>query len=263
MSAVTFDVPEIQTLARLLWSAKQRSIGFQAGVLSQCLPRCHYVSYYYDSRLCQKEHSHRLFFFMATTTQWQIIRPWAPSLRLAVREITSVSATFILSSTLSDRESDPSLASRGLIAAAEESDLQETEPVASSSAISFSSCNTTIEESQKSPTRSLIADALANGLSVTVNGSPWPRAFIRIDDQLDEAVIIVYALMPGRQYDVEFGLISNDQQSSDSNDATTPHLNSQVTTEGETFSFFFWRFNLKFFFFFFLFFSFLFFYSKT
>ena len=72
---------------------------------------------------------------MATTPQWRSIRPWAPSLRLAVREITSVSATFILSSSLSDRESDPSLASRGLIAAAEESDLRETEPVASSSAI--------------------------------------------------------------------------------------------------------------------------------
>ena len=174
---------------------------------------------------------------MATTPQWQSIRPWAPSLRLAVREITSVSATFILSSSLSDRESDPSLASRGLIAAAEESDLQETEPVASSSAIPSSLNNITNgEESLKSQTRSFIADALANGLSVTVNGSPWPRAFIRIDEKSDEAVIIIYALMPGRQYDVELGLIPNDQQSSD-NDPTTPHLNSQITTEGEPSSF--------------------------
>ena len=183
-------------------------------------------------------HSHRQFFFMApsTTPQWQIIRPWAPSLCLAVREITSVSVTFILSSTLSEHESDPSLASRGLIAAAEESDLQETEPVASSSAISSSLC-TTNEELLKSQTRSFIADALTNGLSVTVNGSPWPRAFIRIDEQSDEAVIIVYALMPGRQYDVELGLIPNDQQSSNDNIATIPHLNSQITTEGEPFFF--------------------------
>jgi hypothetical protein len=178
-------------------------------------------------------------FFMtaaSTTPQWQIIRPWAPSLCLAVREITSVSATFILSSTLSDRESDPSLASRGLIAAAdsEESDLQETEPVASSSAIPSSLCSTN-EESLKSQTRSFTADALANGLAVTVNGSPWPRAFIRIDEQSDEAVIIVYALMPGRQYDVELGPIPNDQQSSNNNNATTAHLNSQITTEGEPF----------------------------
>ena len=173
------------------------------------------------------------FFFMApsTTPHWQIIRPWAPSLCLAVREITSVSATFILSSTLSDRESDPSLASRGLIAAAEETDVQETEPVASSSAISPSLC--TNQEPEKPQTRSFIADALANGLAVTVNGSPWPRAFIRVDEQSDEAVIIVYALMPGRQYDIELGLIPNDQQSSDNSNSTTPHLNSQITTEGE------------------------------
>ena len=182
------------------------------------------------------------FFFMtaSTTPQWQIIRPWAPSLCLAVREITSVSATFILSSTLSDRETDPSLASRGLNAAAD-SDLQETEPVASSSAIPSSLCSNN-EESLKSRTRSFIADALANGLAVTVNGSPWPRVFIRIDEQSDEAVIIVYALMPGRQYDIELGLIPNDQQSSNNNNA---HLNSQITTEGEPF---FWAFQSDFFF---------------
>ena len=192
----------------------------------------------------------------STTPQWQIIRPWAPSLCLAVREITSVSVTFILSSTLSDREIDPSLASRGLnaAAAAEESDgdhRQETEPVvASSSAISSSSLPSllcTNEESLKSQTRSFIANALAKGLlSVTVNGSPWPRAFIRIDEESDEAVIIVYALMPGRQYDVELGLIPNDQQSSNDNNATTTHLNSQITTEGDLFSFFLLAFQSEF-----------------
>jgi hypothetical protein len=166
----------------------------------------------------------------STTPQWQAIRPWAPSLCLAVREITSVSVTFILSSTVSDREIDPSLASRGLIAAAEESEEspQETEPVASSSAV-LSSPN---EESTKSQTRSFIADAVANRLTVAVNGSPWPRAFIRIDEHSDEAVIIVYALMPGRQYDIELALMPNGQQSSDENDITT-HLNRQITTEGE------------------------------
>lgn len=207
---------------------------------------------YYDRRgviittvdYVKKGHSHRQFFFMASTTpQWQIIRPWAPSLCLAVREITSVSVTFILSSTLSDREIDPSLASRGLIAAADESDdIQETEPVASSSAISSSLC--TNEESLKSQTRSFIANALDKGLlSVTVNGSPWPRIFLHIDEQSDEAVIIVYALMPGRQYDVELGLIPNDQHN---NNATTTHLNSQITTEAEGgFFFLFFFFTVK------------------
>jgi len=167
----------------------------------------------------------------STTPQWQAIRPWAPPLCLTVREITSVSATFILSSTVSDREIDPSPASRGFIAAAKEEseNPQETEPVASSSAISLNG------ESVNSQTRSLIVDAVANRLSVAVNGSPWPRAFIRIDEQSDEAVIIVYALMPGRQYDIELSLIPNDQQSSDDHATTTTHLNRQITTEGELF----------------------------
>lgn len=174
----------------------------------------------------------------STTQQWQAIRPWAPPLCLAVKEITSVSVTFILSSTVSDPEIDPSLASRGLIAAAEEESKspQETEPaVASSSAISSPLCTT--GESMKSQTRSFIADAVTNRLSVTVNGSPWQRAFIHIDEQSDEAVIIVYALMPGRQYDIELILIPSGQQPSDNNAATTTHLNRQITTEGELLAF--------------------------
>jgi len=161
----------------------------------------------------------------STSPQWHAIRPWAPSLSLAVREITSASATFILSSTVSDHEIDPSLASRGLIAAAEEDPQPSDEPVASSSATS--SCT---DEQVKN--RSLISNALAKGLSVTVNGSPWPRAFIRVHEQSDEAVIIIYALMPGRQYDVELALIPNGQSSSNN----TTNLNRQITTEGE----FFW-----------------------
>ena len=154
-----------------------------------------------------------------TPSTWHGIRPWAPSLSLSVREITSVSATFILSSTISDREVDPSLASRGFIAAAEGDPQVEKSD-------STSSSSSTNEESKN---HSFIANALAEGLSVTVNGSPWPRAFVRIDEQSDEAVIIIYALMPGRQYDIELALISN-------NDATD--LNRQITTEGSLILFF-------------------------
>ena len=60
-----------------------------------------------------------------------------------------------------------------------------------------------------SVTFSLVCDepsVLAGGISVTVNSAAWPRAFVRIDEQMDEAVIIIYALMPGRQYDVELAL---------------------------------------------------------
>ncbi|KAF9484832.1 hypothetical protein BDN70DRAFT_825002 [Pholiota conissans] len=136
-------------------------------------------------------------------SNWHTIRPWSPSLSLAVREITSVSAAFILSCG----EIDSSLASIGMEAADEDAEGNDGEGVSTK-------------------TSSVIADALAKGLSVNVNGSAWPRAFIRIDDQLDEAVIIIYALMPGRQYDIELGLAPAGQP------ATS--VCKQVTTEEES-----------------------------
>ena len=146
---------------------------------------------------------------MYPDTEWHSIRPWAPTLSLSVREITSVSATFLLSSTFGG-DFDSSLASVGLEAANDDPENGQDEAAS-------------LSMSGKS--NSVIADALAQGLSVNVNGSPWPRAFVRIDDQLDEAVIIIYALMPGRQYDIELGLAPAGQP--------TSTVHRQVTTGGE------------------------------
>lgn len=130
---------------------------------------------------------------------WHSIRPWTPPLYLIVREVTSVSATFILSpSLLDDRDLEPALTSLGLITtdddryeeSSEESDNQDT-----------------LQRKKKS----VISDALAGGLSVNVNGSNWQRVFIRIDDTVDEAVIIIYGLMPGRQYDIDMALVQDEQ----------------------------------------------------
>jgi hypothetical protein len=81
---------------------------------------------------------------------------WPTHLSLSVTEITSVSATFIISST-----SDHSL---------------------------------------------------SNGVSVNVNGSPWPKCLARLADNPDQVMIIIYGLMPGRQYDVELGVIPGDDK---------------------------------------------------
>lgn len=143
---------------------------------------------------------------------WHTQRSWVPMLSLLVREITSVSATFVLSAQLD--ESDPSLASLGLQAA----DLNEADET---------KAEQKRESSHVSTRRPIIADALAKGLSVNVNGAAWPRAVIKIDDHLDEAVIIIFALMPGRQYDIELGLPHPGQPN-----AT---LRRQVTTEGKIF----------------------------
>ncbi len=65
----------------------------------------------------------------------------------------------------------------------------------------------------------IVSDVLSKGLSVKVNGTPWQRVLMRIDDEADEAVIILYGLMPGRQYDIELGIVPNEKT-----------LRSQVTT---------------------------------
>ncbi|KAK0482238.1 hypothetical protein IW261DRAFT_1417843 [Armillaria novae-zelandiae] len=135
------------------------------------------------------------------STGWHSIRPWIPPLTLSVREITSVSVTFILSAT-SSGDTDPLLACLG-IEAQETEDGGETE-----------------ENELKKP--SIVSSALAGGLSVEVDRSAWRRVFIRIDDKADEAVIIIYGLMPGRQYDVDLELVQGGHKN---------NIRRQVVTE--------------------------------
>lgn len=122
-------------------------------------------------------------------TEWHSVRPWHPTLSLAVREITSVSVTFLLSCPYSAADSsnqDP--ASLGL--SSSDDDDQSRESVTTTPSI-----NTQV-----------VADILAKGLSVKVNGTPWQRVFLKMDDVFDEGIIILYGLMPARQYDIELGL---------------------------------------------------------
>ncbi|KAI0340391.1 hypothetical protein BDW22DRAFT_1379196 [Trametopsis cervina] len=138
---------------------------------------------------------------MSGISQWHTIRPWRPTLALIVREITSVSATFILSSPLGADSSatDQSLASLGLTNSSDE-DFDD--------------------DSSSSRRIQIVSDVLSKGLSVKVNGTPWQRVLMKIDDEADEAVIILFGLMPGRQYDVELGIVPNEKA-----------LRSQITTE--------------------------------
>jgi len=103
-------------------------------------------------------------------SDWHSVRPWLPPLALSVQEITSVSVTFLLTATMVPLP-DPELVAQ----------LAETE--------------------------SIVTEALAMGLSVKVNGTSWPRVIMRIDEAADEAVVIIYGLMPGRQYDIELAMV--------------------------------------------------------
>ncbi|KAI0084721.1 hypothetical protein BDY19DRAFT_517456 [Irpex rosettiformis] len=128
---------------------------------------------------------------MGDPSQWHSIRPWRPTLSLLVREITSVSATFILSSPLGSNSSatEPSLASLGITNDSDDD----------------------IEQDAGGRRIQIVSDVLSKGLSVKVNGTPWQRVLMKIDDEADEAVIILFGLMPGRQYDVELGIVPNDK----------------------------------------------------
>ncbi|KAF6757682.1 hypothetical protein DFP72DRAFT_890351 [Ephemerocybe angulata] len=165
---------------------------------------------------------------------WHSIRPWDAQLSLYVREITSVSVTFILATEISgpgESEVDPSLAALGFTAAAENEDSSRSTSVSKSNATSENIPNdddepfqqsgrqtsdsssveaSTSASSSKKP-RSLINEKLANGLRVNVNEVNWQRVFIRVDEKADEAVIIVYGLMPGRQYDIDLALVQPGQ----------------------------------------------------
>ncbi|KAJ7048496.1 hypothetical protein C8F01DRAFT_1004475 [Mycena amicta] len=131
----------------------------------------------------------------ALFSEWHTIRPGKPPLTLTVREITSVSVTFILSSTFSNfgAEADPYLTSLGLY---DEDDPDDDTDESNSG-------------EQKKP--SAIAEALAKGLSVNVNNTTWKGVYIRIDDKTEEAVIIIYGLMPGKKYDIDLGLVQGGQ----------------------------------------------------
>lgn len=131
---------------------------------------------------------------------WHSIRPWIHRLALSVDQVSSVSATFTLKSALTTKPLDPAL--EAIL-----EDEREDPP-----------CSST--EHPDPHTRSCtVSDALAQGLSVKVNSSPWQRVVLRVDEESDEAIIVVFGLMPGRQYDVELG-ISHRQGS----------LRSQITT---------------------------------
>lgn len=163
----------------------------------------------------------------ASTSSWHSIRPWTPHLVLSVREITSVSATFILSSTLSppsefinaDHESSiPTSTSTDAIT----DPATERDPELEVEIEGEQGGEPEGDTESLNSTRGIISEALSAGLSVSVNGSPWQRVLIRLLEPADEAVIIIYGLMPGRQYDIDLGLVQGGLASS---------IRRQVVTE--------------------------------
>lgn len=123
-------------------------------------------------------------------SEWHMIRPWSRRISLQVREVTSVSVTFILRSSMGASHSE-ALAAIGV-----ESDEEE--------------------EMARMPT---ISDALGRGLAVKVNGTHWQRVVVQVDEDEEEAIVIVYGLVPRKKYEIGLGIVATDDTVSE--DVTT------------------------------------------
>jgi hypothetical protein len=134
--------------------------------------------------------------------RWHSIRPWTRRLSLSIREISSVSATFILSSPLTRTEAEPSLVSLSVIADEDDQENVDYELFGNGGP-------------------KVVSDALAKGLFASVNGSPWDRVIWHLDENHDEAVIIIFGLLPGMQYDIDLVLVRGG------------NVRQRITTESE------------------------------
>ncbi|KIK24394.1 hypothetical protein PISMIDRAFT_407804 [Pisolithus microcarpus 441] len=134
---------------------------------------------------------------------WHAIRPWTPHLTLAVREITSVSVTFILSSVLDARVSAASANTDG---AGVEQTLDQVSTTSGSAPPVITATSSTAASTLDSH-RPVLADVLTQELSVDVNGSSWKHFILHVPDAADEAIILIYGLHPGRQYDIDIALV--------------------------------------------------------
>ena len=125
---------------------------------------------------------------MDSNSHWQTIRPWTNRISLQVKELTSISATFLLTSV-----------SPGLDTALSSSD--EPQP---------SHANTTQASTSTGLPRSL-RETLRRGLTVKLNGAPWPKVVPHIEDDDSEAIIILYGLLPARTYDIELSIAPDEE----------------------------------------------------
>lgn len=121
---------------------------------------------------------------------WETIRPWLDRLSMQIKDLTSISATFVLTSaTHEDSDEWPS---NGII---ESSLFKASVPV--------QGCSKHGGDAFKL-NRKPISPILDRGFTIKVNGLEWTNYFVNVEDDGDEAVIILYGLRPGRSYDVEF-----------------------------------------------------------
>lgn len=109
--------------------------------------------------------------------RWETIRPWIDRLAIQVKELTSISATFVLTSAINHVKLDEEIS---------DSLLNDLDPVFKPDGL-FKS----------------VGEILERGFTVKVNDARWNNYFLNVDERDEEAVIILYGLRPGRMYEIE------------------------------------------------------------
>jgi hypothetical protein len=56
-----------------------------------------------------------------------------------------------------------------------------------------------------------ISDALGRGLAVKVNGNHWQMVVVHVDEDEEEAIVIVYGLVPRKKYEIGLGIVASDE----------------------------------------------------
>lgn len=117
-------------------------------------------------------------------SEWRTIRPWSRRISLQVREVTSVSVAFILRSSMGASHSE-TIAVLGNDDSGDDDD----------------------DIARRIPT---ISDTLGRGLAVKVNGNHWQRVVVHVDEDEEEAIVIVYGLLPRKKYEIGLGIVAFD-----------------------------------------------------
>lgn len=95
---------------------------------------------------------------------------------IQVKELTSISATFVLSSATAADTGDGELAALH------------------------------VSEHIPQPSQKPVGEILTRGFTVKVNNGSWNNYFLSVEEDGSEAVIILHGLRPGRHYEVEITL---------------------------------------------------------
>ncbi|KAG8972207.1 hypothetical protein FRC05_010256 [Tulasnella sp. 425] len=127
---------------------------------------------------------------------WSSIRPYTPRLFLTIWEISSVSVTLVLTTTL-----DTTFVKRPPNTPHGAPSLHEDTQDGDSWAVA----------EDDTDTKRGISNILRSGMAVNINGNPWNKVIMHTGEDDAEAILTIYGLLPAMQYDIDLVVASADE----------------------------------------------------